>query len=83
LQDSEAWHGRSLEVGLLFLPEKCPLVSHVKTSYFKHYSMSVFEPSTPVPAKKILKASLKKSVSNSSLKMTVHGQQDSITLQKL
>lgn len=35
---SEMWHAMSLEVSGTFLPSECPLVSHVITSFSKHYS---------------------------------------------
>jgi len=35
---SEMWHAMSLEVSGTFLPSECPLVSHVITSFAKHYS---------------------------------------------
>ena len=34
---SELWHAQSVFFGSYYLNEKCPLVQHVVTSYFKHY----------------------------------------------
>ena len=34
---SEMWHGKSLQVACMFLPEDCPLVDHIIKSYKKHY----------------------------------------------
>ena len=34
---SEMWHGKSLQVACIFLPEDCPLVDHIIKSYKKHY----------------------------------------------
>ena len=40
LRESDFYHGKSLEIGITFLPSECPLVNHVMTSYKKHYSPS-------------------------------------------
>ena len=34
---SEMWHGKSLQIACMFLPEDCPLVDHIIKSYKKHY----------------------------------------------
>ena len=34
---SEMWHGKSLQVACIFLPEDCPLVDHIIKSYKKHH----------------------------------------------
>lgn len=34
---SELWHAQSVFFGSYYINEKCPLVSHVVNSYFKHY----------------------------------------------
>lgn len=34
---SEIWHAQSLFFGAYYLPQVCPLVTHVANSYFKHY----------------------------------------------
>ena len=37
---SEIWHAQSVFFGSYYLPETCPLVTHVANSYNKHYIMS-------------------------------------------
>ena len=36
-KDSEMWHAKSLHAACLFLPEDCPLVTHIINSYKKHH----------------------------------------------
>jgi len=31
------WHAKALHVACIFLPEDCPLVTHVINSYKKHH----------------------------------------------
>jgi len=39
IKESEYFHGRALEIACQFLPSECPLVSHIYTTYQKHYSI--------------------------------------------
>jgi hypothetical protein len=34
---SELWHAQSVFFGAYYLPQACPLVTHVANSYNKHY----------------------------------------------
>jgi len=34
---SELWHAQSVFFGSQYLPQQCPLVTHIATSYNKHY----------------------------------------------
>ena len=34
---SELWHAQSVFFGAYYLPQTCPLVTHVANSYNKHY----------------------------------------------
>jgi hypothetical protein len=36
-KDSEMWHAKAMHVACLFLPEDCPLVTHIINSYKKHH----------------------------------------------
>lgn len=36
-ENAEVWHAQSLFFGALYLPNNCPLINHVNTSYTKHY----------------------------------------------
>lgn len=36
-KDSEMWHAKALHTACLFLPEECPLVTHIINSYKKHH----------------------------------------------
>jgi hypothetical protein len=36
-QDSEAFHAQALQISSIFLPNECPLVSHVIKSYKRNY----------------------------------------------
>lgn len=36
-KDSEIWHGKALHFACVFLPDDCPLVTHVINSYKKHH----------------------------------------------
>ncbi len=37
---SELWHAQSVFFGAYYLPQTCPLVTHVANSYNKHYILS-------------------------------------------
>lgn len=36
--ESPLWHGRALEMAVMFLPSDCPLVNHIQSSYVKHHA---------------------------------------------
>lgn len=36
-KDSEMWHAKALHTACQFLPEECPLVTHIINSYKKHH----------------------------------------------
>ncbi len=36
-KDSEAFHAKALHISTLFLPNECPLVTHIVNSYSKNY----------------------------------------------
>lgn len=38
--ESRYWHKAAVEIGCLFLPSDCPLISHIVTSYEKHHSLA-------------------------------------------
>ena len=42
-KQSELWHAQSVFFGSYYINEKCPLVSHVVNSYFKHYVEGNFD----------------------------------------
>lgn len=44
---SELWHAQSVFFGAYYLPQTCPLVTHVANSYNKHYIIT--KPQKPIP----------------------------------
>ena len=42
--DSEIWHTQAVFFGSYYLPQQCPLVSHVANSYSKHYLVNKKDP---------------------------------------
>ncbi len=36
-KDSEAWHAKAMHIACCFLPNDCPLVIHICSSYTKNY----------------------------------------------
>lgn len=44
---SELWHAQSVFFGAYYLPQTCPLVTHVANSYNKHYIIT--KPQKPAP----------------------------------
>jgi hypothetical protein len=49
---SELWHAQSVFFGAYFLPQTCPLVTHVANSYNKHYIAA--KPSKPPVLKPVV-----------------------------
>jgi hypothetical protein len=47
---SELWHAQSVFFGSYYINEKCPLVSHVVNSYFKHYVEETSDGDSPLKA---------------------------------
>lgn len=71
-KDSEAFHAKALHIGLMFLPNDCPLNQYVCQTYKKNYLI----PKLKLAAKEKEKIKLKQpnKLANSASKQSIHNQ---------